>query len=174
MALKTNYKEDVLAASNTKRKYNMITNDDGTVSFEDVTEYQQTGDNFGAGDVNQICEAVNLASSTLDKLNSNFQIVGQGYVTFVFPAGDDKKGQYQEVTQNILVPAGTDEFIPIISYLGISTESSVPAMQLVGPSYDAFDASKSAQKVPLKFAANTDGSPWTIRVFWLAIREIIL
>ena len=59
MALKTNYKEDVLAASNTKRKYNMITNDDGTVSFEDVTEYQQTGDNFGAGDVNQICEAVN-------------------------------------------------------------------------------------------------------------------
>ena len=92
MALKTNYKEDVLAASSTKRKYNMITNDDGTVSFEDVTEYQQTGDNFGAGDVNQICEAVNLASSTLDKLNSNNQIVGQGYVTFVFPAGDDKKG----------------------------------------------------------------------------------
>ena len=59
MALKTNYKEDVLATANTKRKYNMITNDDGTVSFEDVTEYQQTGDNFGAGDVNQICEAVN-------------------------------------------------------------------------------------------------------------------
>ena len=47
-------------------------------------------------------------------------------------------------------------------------------MQLIGPSYDAFDASKSAQKVPLKFAANTDGSPWTIRVFWLAIRENIL
>lgn len=171
MALKTNYKEDVLATSNTKRKYNMITNDDGTVSFEDVTEYQQTGDNFGAGDVNPICEAVNLASSTLDKLNSNFQIVGQGYVTFVFPAGDDKKGKYQEVTRNILVPAGTDEFIPIISYLGISTEPSVPAMQLVGPSYDAFDASKSAQKVLLKFAANTDGSPWTIRVFWLAIKH---
>lgn len=40
MVLKTNYKEDVLAASNTKRKYNMITNDDGTVSFEDVTEYR--------------------------------------------------------------------------------------------------------------------------------------
>lgn len=59
MALKTNYKEDVLAASNTKRKYNMITNDDGTVSFEDATEYQQTGDNFGAGDINTTNMAVN-------------------------------------------------------------------------------------------------------------------
>lgn len=43
--LKTNYKDDVLDTSkNEKRKFRMIQNDDGTVSFEDATEYTQEGD----------------------------------------------------------------------------------------------------------------------------------
>lgn len=49
MALKTNYKEDIFSGN---RKYNMINNGDGTVSFEDVTEYSQVGDTFGAADIN--------------------------------------------------------------------------------------------------------------------------
>lgn len=59
--LKTTYKDDVLNESvNTRRKYNMIQNDDGTVSFEDVTVYSQIGDTFGAGDINGIAKEVNL------------------------------------------------------------------------------------------------------------------
>ena len=55
MALKTDYKDDVLDTSvNTQRKYKMIQNDDGTVSFEDVTEYLQTGDSFGAQEMNEL------------------------------------------------------------------------------------------------------------------------
>lgn len=65
MALKTDYKEDILASNNTRRRYNMITNDDGTVSFEDVTEYEQTGDNFGAGDVNVTNNMINTMNSLL-------------------------------------------------------------------------------------------------------------
>lgn len=59
MALKTDYKDDVLDTSaNTQRKYNMISNDDGTVSFEDVTVYLQEGDSFGAQEINQINEGL--------------------------------------------------------------------------------------------------------------------
>ena len=58
--LKTNYKDDVLDTSkNEKRKYRMIQNEDGTVSFEDVTEYTQIGDTFGAADMNKTNEEVN-------------------------------------------------------------------------------------------------------------------
>ena len=58
--LKTDYKDDVLdTTQNTKRKYQMIDNGDGTVSFEDVTEYIQQGDSFGADDVNAITDAIN-------------------------------------------------------------------------------------------------------------------
>ena len=43
--MKTDYKNDILADSmNGLRRYEMITNDDGTVSFRDVSEYTQTGD----------------------------------------------------------------------------------------------------------------------------------
>lgn len=60
MALKTNYKDDILdLTQNTQRKYRMITNDDDTVSFEDVTEYSQVGDSFGGADVNLITQRVN-------------------------------------------------------------------------------------------------------------------
>ena len=64
--LKTNYKDDVLNTSvNEKRRFNMIQNQDGTVSFEDVTEYSQVGDSFGAADINATNKAVNEANSNL-------------------------------------------------------------------------------------------------------------
>lgn len=64
--LRTNYKDDVLDASvNEKRKYNMIQNADGTVSFDDVTTYTQNGDSFGAKDVNDTNTAVNELNNNL-------------------------------------------------------------------------------------------------------------
>ena len=63
--LKTTYQDDVLDTTvNTQRKFNMIQNDDGTVSFEDVTTYLQVGDSFGALDINTITGAVNQATET--------------------------------------------------------------------------------------------------------------
>lgn len=58
--MKTDYKNDVLADSmNGLRRYKMITNDDGTVSFRDVSEYTQVGDALTSGAMNEIGEAVN-------------------------------------------------------------------------------------------------------------------
>lgn len=66
MALKTNYKDDILDISkNEKRKYNMITNPDGTVSLDDVTVYTQEGDSFGATDINRTNESVNKLTNVL-------------------------------------------------------------------------------------------------------------
>lgn len=62
--LKTDYIDDVLdTEKNTRRKYNMITNSDGTVSLEDVTEYTQVGDSFGSKDINATNEILNKFQS---------------------------------------------------------------------------------------------------------------
>ena len=64
MALRTDYKNAVFSG---KRKYHLIENEDGTVSLLDATQYLQTGDRFGAKDVNAIGTAVNgLADSISD------------------------------------------------------------------------------------------------------------
>ena len=48
MALKTDYKDDILASSmNGKRRYRQTSNSDGSISLEDYTIYEQEGDNFG-------------------------------------------------------------------------------------------------------------------------------
>lgn len=58
--LPTNLKDDILDSSvNTRRKYRMIENEDGTVEFEDVTEYSQVGDEYGAGLINETNKQVN-------------------------------------------------------------------------------------------------------------------
>ena len=60
MALKTDYKNYIpSAAMNGRRRYRMINNDDGTVSFEDETEYSQVGDPFGAAVINETNRNVN-------------------------------------------------------------------------------------------------------------------
>ena len=58
--LKTDFKDDVLNTEvNDKRRYRMIQNSDGTVSFEDVTDYLTVGDDFGSAEVNEITGAIN-------------------------------------------------------------------------------------------------------------------
>ena len=58
--IRTNYKDDILAAAmDGKRQYQMINNPNGTVSFNDVTEYTQNGDVFSAGDINSTNAKIN-------------------------------------------------------------------------------------------------------------------
>lgn len=77
--LSTDFQDDVLdTTQNTRRKYNMIDNGDGTVSFEDVTEYTITGSEYGAGQVNTQNAAIN-AKVTLGGTNVetvNFVLTG--------------------------------------------------------------------------------------------------
>lgn len=67
--LKTNYVDDVLdTTKNQLRKYQQIQNDDGTVSFVDVTKYTQVGTSFGAKDINDTNAAINDVNGKLPQL----------------------------------------------------------------------------------------------------------
>ena len=67
--LKTNYVDDVLdTTKNQLRKYQQIQNDDGTVSFVDVTEYTQVGTSFGAKNINDTNAAINDVNGKLNLL----------------------------------------------------------------------------------------------------------
>ena len=55
-ALKTDYKDDVFSGN---RKYTMVNNPDGTVSFVDVTTYTQVGDSYGASEINEQNDVIN-------------------------------------------------------------------------------------------------------------------
>lgn len=60
MALKTDYKNDILDESMTsRRRYKIINNDDTTVSFVDQTVYTQKGDFLDADDLNLMNENIN-------------------------------------------------------------------------------------------------------------------
>lgn len=74
--LPVNFKDDILASSmGGKRKYRIIDNGDGIYSFEDVTEYTQTGSDFGAGQINATNKAVNDSCDKADVIDSLDDIV---------------------------------------------------------------------------------------------------
>lgn len=70
MSLPVNYKDDLLdTTQNTHRRYAIKkTSDDSTIQadvyLEDITEYTQEGDNFGAQDLNNTNKAINDATDT--------------------------------------------------------------------------------------------------------------
>lgn len=82
--LPTNFKDDILDTSvNTRRRYRVYENTDGTIELEDVTKYSQVGDEFGAGQINAINMEVNkkfdknMIVRDLDTINA---ITKEGYV----------------------------------------------------------------------------------------------
>ena len=88
--LKTNYKDDVLDTSkNEKRKFRMIQNDDGTVSFDDATEYTQQGDAFGAADINATNAKINEQNQSLTKLNNKgLKTLNSNYASYYYKNGN--------------------------------------------------------------------------------------
>lgn len=56
MSLKTDYKD---AMFDGQRRYRLIANEDGTYSLPDSTTYTQTGDKFGANDINETNTEIN-------------------------------------------------------------------------------------------------------------------
>lgn len=82
--LPVNFKDDILKENmNGKRRFKMIQNSDGTVSFEDVTDYTQVGSTFGAAQINATNEAVNNAadaSKIIDSLETIKANTQSGYI----------------------------------------------------------------------------------------------
>lgn len=68
MALKTDYKDALFLG---QRRYQQIINEDGTLTLLDVTNYTQSGDKFGANDVNTITDEINTLQDTTRQLNEN-------------------------------------------------------------------------------------------------------
>lgn len=102
--LPTNYQDDILNVSTEgKRKYRMVYNDDGTVSFEDVTPYDQEGSDFGAGDINATNEAVNQSldkAKVIDDLETIQAVTKEGFVMGAL-AGKALNESLQNVGLNI-------------------------------------------------------------------------
>lgn len=67
MALKTDYKDDIFESGVSQRRYVMSTNSDDTVSFEDITRYEQVGDEFTASIINETNLEVNNITSNIQQ-----------------------------------------------------------------------------------------------------------
>lgn len=99
--LPVDFQDDILAESmNGRRKYQMITNSDGTVSFVDVTEYTQVGSNFGQAQVNATNEAVNESADKNKIIDDKDDLVANSQAGMMAGALAVKAIR-EELTQNI-------------------------------------------------------------------------
>ena len=70
--LPVNYQNEILNdAMGNRRQYSIIENNNGTISFIDVTVYDQEGSLFDADDVNAINTQINLNIADLEDIHSS-------------------------------------------------------------------------------------------------------
>lgn len=104
--LSTNYMDDILAESmNGKRKYR-ITRADGSfeeVTLEDISEYEQRGSVFGAGDINRTNQAVNEKFDSGDVVDP-MEATEEGFAADAYQT----KLQFDEQNKNL----GNKELLP--------------------------------------------------------------
>lgn len=131
MALPVNFKDDVLASSmDGKRRYNMITNSDGTVSFEDVTTYSQEGSNFGSAQINNTNGAINTINNnvldTIEEISANtsggkfagalaLKNVNNSFVSNIYVGKDGKLHKVQGGADSVLPFSSSIKEIVVVS-----------------------------------------------------------
>ena len=101
MSLKTDYKDDVFSGN---RKYQETVNADGSKSFEDITDYSQEGDTFGATDLNEICETINANTNKLVTTIKTITIQPTQWVNGSYTVSDPLITMDPESNQEFLPP----------------------------------------------------------------------
>lgn len=80
-ALRTDYQDDVFSGN---RKYTMVNNGDGTVSFIDQTQYAQVGDSYGAAEINQQNQVINEKGVVTSPINIPVEDMITGNLYFFY------------------------------------------------------------------------------------------
>ncbi len=121
MSLKTDFKNDKFAG---KRKYTLTENDDGTISLDDVTEYETVGDIYGATEVNASNTAINQNTDDIAQIRDEDLVQIRGVTEITLPvSGWSSSAPY---TQTVSLPGikSTDNPIPLYRYPSNLTEAN--------------------------------------------------
>ena len=99
--LPVDFQDDILSEDmDGRRKYQMITNADGTVSFVDVTEYTQVGSNFGQAQINATNEAVNESADKNKIIDTKADLMANTQAGMIAGASA-VKAAVSELTENL-------------------------------------------------------------------------
>lgn len=100
--LRTDYIDDVFTG---KRKYEEINNGDGTVSFNDVTDYSQHGDKYGAAQINELNTIVNNLDAVTHKTTDTAEtsIADNDYFPFYDTSAGKQRKTLWSNTKTVLI-----------------------------------------------------------------------
>ena len=164
MALSTNFKDDILADSSGKRKFNMINNDDGTVSFEDVTDYSQYGSVYGAKEIIEQREAINSIDTEISNHKKNVSSLGNILIAtgskYVWPNGTSSAVVFSKSKLDELFGVDDCENTNTIC-LFVNADGDADPLHIDGATYRAsdknwyavFDRSASGERMRINYIA---------------------
>ena len=115
MPLLENYQNEIINEQmSNRRQYRMIENNNGTISFIDVTVYDREGSLFDADDINDITHQININTLEIEKLSQSIPLTGSFQVVDTLPT------ENISISTIYLVPDGEtehskSEFVSILS-----------------------------------------------------------
>ena len=128
MALRTNYQSDKFQG---KRKWEVISNNDGTVSLIDVTIYETEGDIFNADDINSTNSQINANTSELLKANTTIES-NKAALTTTIESNKAALTQLRTITLTVSGWSSSAPYTQTISIIGM-TASDSPTVGILYP-----------------------------------------
>lgn len=115
--LPTNYQDDVLKSTmGGKRRYNITGNSDGSKCFDDVTQYDKVGSNFGAADMNKTNAAVNASADASKIMDNVDDITANTQAGYMMGALAGKQLIQNLGNINGLLPSGITNLADLLKY----------------------------------------------------------
>lgn len=152
--LKTDYLDDILAESmNGKRKFRITKSDGSTedVTLEDISEYTQKGSNFGAGDINNTNQEVNLKFDSDDVVDPMLATEG-GFAADALKTKEAVNNCFQSVSD------GKSKIASAITDKGVKTASDATFDTMAS---NIKKISTGYNKIYYKFQDYGDGNQYT-------------
>ena len=161
--LPVDFQDDILAESmNGRRKYQMITNSDGTVSFVDVTEYTQVGSNFGQAQVNATNEAVNESADKNKIIDDKDDLVANSQAGMMAGALAVKAIR-EELTQKIPTTMAWDDITGKPNFLSVNS-TDITLDNGNNQVTKNISSQMSGYKAVIPVLINTSSGNWNISV----------
>lgn len=116
--LSTDFKDEILSEVNTQRKYKQTVNEDGTVSLQDMTAYEQEGSTYSAKDINEERQAINdIYANKVVSLEEAILVTEPGFFCDALVINETNKNLTDKLDKDYILAYGVwyanDTVIPL-------------------------------------------------------------
>ena len=142
--LSTDYKDEILSEVNTQRKYKQTVNEDGTISLQDMTAYEQEGSTYSAKDINEERKAINdIYANKVVSLEEASLVTEPGFFCDALVINELNKNIPRFYSKETILTYSNANYMKGKTYVGEQFSGCIPQLTLLARTQQPYTQTKA-------------------------------